>query len=238
MANSTVASAADTSSEDPTTTGTRTAPRVAPSAASMATATRRGILGAIVAAPVAIPAIAYAAPDREFARVHAAYLAATKAELGYSDEVSEPAATAFFDAVAAIPVVTGRWHDIAGTPQELSSASRSDVAIARAWLRDADESGCTSADFGDACRKIVAGEEHRTAEVVRLRHSTGYDAADRRQSDLSRAQADATRAVVVCPVSTIRDLLIKMEVVGVEDWITDEGIHEHIIADVRRIGGC
>ena len=241
MATPTLTSDTVASSEDPTATRAkaRTAPRLAAAPGSMATATRRGILGAIVAAPlVALPAMASVSPNHEFARAHAVYVAARDELEDFSSGEYDRTEASYYAAIAAITPELASWNDGFGNIYKMRSDDHSDLAVARVALRYNTKADYISEDFEPACRAIVSAADYSAAERERLKHSTGYVRAERRQSELSTLHSDATRAVVAYPVSTIRDLLVKMEIVGTEDWIADEGIHQHIIADVRRLGGC
>lgn len=194
------------------------------------TSTRRGILGAMALAPVVLAAPAAATTNSDFALKLAAADAAERVSSDYAQNVYNPAHYRFWEAEAAVPHTTVRWNG-----EEWSTAHAKHVKDAR-YVCDPRHKVAVRAeqqDYYEACLALMTAADERDAIVAT--HRAKLDDVTATHDALVDAFADARDDLILCPVSSARDLARKLAYINKHGGWDLDGTQEAITADVARV---
>jgi hypothetical protein len=204
---------------------------------------RRAFLAAApaLAALTAGPALAASsAVDPDFAQCVAAYQRADRAYHVHYETRFSPVEQAFREAEKAVPhYVTKASMDVGeGQFIHFTTADRMHRRLAEDFGgRFDDDDGFV----GGCASELLKALNERDARIKALRRETGYDTVRTEQWELLDDMTDALRAVEAYPVTNIKDLLRKVELLKGEverDDIAGLDIDADVLlADLRRIEG-
>ena len=197
---------------------------------------RAFIAGASVAA-VGVTAPVLARQNVEetgFAQAISAFRAATEASSHFHEHVYKPAHEAKRQAVDAIPhfETSSVFEMGSGRSRPLTTAKEIDVRAAKGIARD-----CRPTDdpFNMACHELANAVEDRERQAEALDRQYRVSEYADRSDELGSVSAEALWAVEHYPITTIGDLIRKLEILKEQD--IEEAQVETMLADLRRIAG-
>lgn len=197
---------------------------------------RAFIAGASVAAVgVTAPVLAVSgSADTGIDQAIATFRATSEASSRFHDRVFTPANAAWRRAVDALPhYETGTVFTMGGgRSRPLTTANDHDVLVAKSIARDCRP---TSDPFNAACHELAAAAEGREQQSEVLKQRFRVSELGQQSDDLGGVSAKALWAVELYPVTNVRELLLKAEVL--EEAGIEEVEVETLLTDLRRITG-
>ncbi len=203
---------------------------------------RRAVIGTIAAAPAAavsaMPGAALASPATAgaFQAALARYRHAKAASTEYEHSCWEPAFAKYEQARAAIPHAELGYDDGTREMRIYSTASRTDVAIAQAILKDTATWAREAPGYVQFCGAFDHAVQQREAKMRLLYDEYGLNQVGERLDTLEGEVYASLKALIECPAGSVRQIGEKMEVMEAEGHFGVEESRELLAADVRRIG--
>lgn len=200
--------------------------------------TRRGILGAMALAPMVMSVPALSAPasvarsdfDNAIASFHAIDAAATDHDTGAYIRATDRCAALQAD----IPHETVQWlaNDHFGG-EVWSTADERQVKEARYFMDPAHKIPVNDgqADYHRACIDLLAAADRREAKLEAARKASGIYEAVERSDELNDLRSEAIDAVVLCPVSTATEMVLKIAFINEHRQWEFDWTREAVAAD-------
>jgi hypothetical protein len=206
------------------------------------TTSRRALIGAAILAPIVVAQCAQRAPaaaqgSTPLAAAIAAWRRADAAEDAYYVDVYTKSHDRWENACAAIPHYVEKRAESWGaiTPQ-LSTASADDMEVVRWELRNRDRPDVPNlAGYIRACRRLVAADEARKAEIARLKQAYRVDEFSMRVDDLCCAAYAALRVVEGIHPSNAAEFAEKLAILHERERFDDEDVQAMIVADAHHL---